>query len=96
MFIRRLRASGAGVAEEFLGLLRRALALSVVIALITVAAGDLNAIAPLISMFFLASYGMINYATYYEMRAGRTSFRPRFRWGDHRASLAGTIACGGA
>lgn len=75
---------------------RRALGVSVVIALITVAAGDLNAIAPLISMFFLASYGMINYATYYEMRAGSTSFRPRFRWGDRRASLAGTIACGGA
>ncbi|MEM7141136.1 MAG: amino acid permease [Actinomycetota bacterium] len=75
---------------------RRALGLSVVIALITVAAGDLNAIAPLISMFFLASYGMINYATYFEMRAGSTSFRPRFRFGDRRASLAGTIACGGA
>lgn len=75
---------------------RRALGVSVVIALVTVAAGDLNAIAPLISMFFLASYGMINYATYYEMRAGSTSFRPRFRWGDQRASILGTIACGGA
>ncbi len=75
---------------------RRALGLCTVIALITIAAGDLNAVAPVISMFFLASYGMINYATYYEFRAGSTSFRPRFRWGDHRASLAGTIACGGA
>lgn len=75
---------------------RRALGLSVVIALVTVAGGDINTIAPLISMFFLASYGMINYATYYEMRAGSTSFRPRFRWGDRRASLAGTLACGGA
>ncbi|MDH5521516.1 MAG: hypothetical protein OEZ14_13410, partial [Acidimicrobiia bacterium] len=56
----------------------------------------LNTVAPVISMFFLASYGMINYATYFEFRAGSTSFRPRFRWGDHRASLAGTIACGAA
>ncbi|MEQ8842482.1 MAG: hypothetical protein RIB98_15975 [Acidimicrobiales bacterium] len=75
---------------------RRALAVCVVIALVTVMAGDLNAIAPIISMFFLATYGLINYATYYEIRAGSTSFRPRFRWYDRRASLAGTIACGGA
>ncbi|MDH3753606.1 MAG: amino acid permease [Acidimicrobiia bacterium] len=83
-------AVGAGPAKNP----RRALAVSAVIALVTVAAGDLNAIAPVISMFFLASYGMINYATYFEFRAGSTSFRPRFRWGDHRASLAGTLACG--
>ncbi len=75
---------------------RRAIALSTVIALGTVAAGDINTVAPVISMFFLASYGIINYATYYEIRAGSTSFRPRFRWYSHRASLAGTIACVGA
>jgi len=85
-------AVGAGPANNP----RRALAVSVVIALATVVAGDLNLIAPIISMFFLASYGMINYATYFEFRAGSTSFRPRFRWGDHRASLAGTVLCGGA
>jgi len=84
-------AVGAGAANNP----RRALAVSVVIALATVAAGDLNVIAPIISMFFLASYGMINYATYFEFRAGSTSFRPRFRWGDHRASLAGTLLCSG-
>ncbi len=87
-----LFAVGAGAGNNP----RRALALCTVIALATIAAGDLNAVAPVISMFFLASYGMINYATYYEFRAGSTSFRPRFRWGDHRASLAGTVACGGA
>lgn len=75
---------------------RRALGVSALIALGTVAAGDLNAIAPVISMFFLASYGMINYATYFEFRAGATSFRPRFRWGDHRVSLLGAVACAGA
>lgn len=75
---------------------RRALGLSMVIAFITVAAGDLNAIAPVISMFFLASYGLINYATYYEIRAGSTSFRPRFRWFDARLSLLGTVACAGS
>ena len=85
-------ATGSGPANNP----RRALGVSLIVALATVAFGDLNAIAPIISMFFLASYGMINYATYFEMRAGSTSFRPRFRWGDHRASLAGTIACAGA
>ena len=72
---------------------RRALALSAVIALITVAAGDLNAIAPIISMFFLASYGLINYATFFEIRAGGTSFRPRFKWFDYRLSLLGLSMC---
>lgn len=85
-------AVGAGVSNNP----RRATMLSAVIALATVALGDLNAIAPIISMFFLASYGMINYATYYEISAGSTSFRPRFRWYHRRASLLGALACGGA
>jgi amino acid transporter len=85
-------ANGAGPTNNP----RRAVLLSSFIGLLTVAAGDLNAIAPVISMFFLASYGIINYATYFEIRAGSTAFRPRFRWYDRRASLAGTIACGGA
>ncbi len=72
---------------------RRALALSAGIALLTVAAGDLNAIAPIISMFFLASYGLINYATFFEIRAGGTSFRPTFKWFDYRLSLAGLLMC---
>ena len=72
---------------------RRALFVSMFIALLTVAAGDLNTIAPVISMFFLATYGMINYATYYEIRAGGTSFRPSFRFGNRGASLAGAVAC---
>lgn len=85
-------AAGAGVLNNP----RRALGLSVLIALATVAIGDINAIAPVISMFFLATYGIINYATYFEIRAGSTSFRPTFRWYDHRASLLGTVACAGA
>lgn len=75
---------------------RRALGISLVIALATVAVGDLNAIAPIISMFFLVTYGIINYATYFEFRAGSTSFRPTFKYGGHRVSLAGTVLCVGA
>lgn len=75
---------------------RRGTALSAGIALATVALGDLDVVAPVISMFFLSSYGMINYATYSEARAASTSFRPTFRYFHWRASLAGTLACLGA
>ncbi len=75
---------------------RRGIALSAAIALLAVVAGDLDMVAPVISMFFLASYGMINYATYLEARAASASFRPRFRHFDWRLSLAGTAACLGA
>lgn len=82
-------AEGAGVSNNP----RRALGVSLIIALATIAVGDLNAIAPIISMFFLATYAIINYATFYEFRAGSTSFRPTFRYGGEKVSLAGTIAC---
>ena len=82
-------AEGAGPANNP----RKALGISLILALGTVAVGDLNAIAPIISMFFLATYGIINYATYYEFRAGSTSFRPTFRFGGDKISLAGTVAC---
>ena len=74
---------------------RPAVLLSLGIALGTVAVGNLNAIAPIVSMFFLISYGLLNYATYYEARAASPSFRPRFRYFDRRASLVGAAACAG-
>jgi len=72
---------------------RRATVLSLCIALATVLLGELNAIAPVVSMFFLISYGLLNYATYYEARGGDPSFRPRFGFFDRRLSLAGAIGC---
>ena len=72
---------------------RRGVVLSGAIALGTIAMGELNIIAPLVSMFFLVSYGLLNYATYYEARASSPSFRPRFRWFDLRLSLLGGLAC---
>ncbi|MDJ0924402.1 MAG: amino acid permease [Acidimicrobiia bacterium] len=75
---------------------RRAVLLSLGIALGTVAIGNLNAIAPVVSMFFLISYGLLNYATYYEARAASPSFRPRFRFFNRRASLVGALACAAA
>ena len=72
---------------------RRATIFSLAIALATVALGELNAIAPVVSMFFLISYGLLNYATYFEARGGDPSFRPRFRYFDKRLSLLGAIGC---
>jgi amino acid transporter len=72
---------------------RRGVYLSAGIAFATVGLGKLNLIAPVVSMFFLISYGLLNYATFFEARAGSPSFRPRFRWYDQRLSLAGALAC---
>ena len=73
---------------------RRAVILTGIIAMATIAAGDLNAIASVVSMFFLTSYGLLNYATYVEAHGAGPSFRPRFRFYDARASLLGTCLCG--
>ncbi len=75
---------------------RRGVLLSTAIAFGTIGIGQLNLIAPLVSMFFLISYGLLNYATFYEARSESPSFRPRFRWFDARASLVGALACLGA
>lgn len=75
---------------------RRGVLLSAAIALATIGLGKLNLIAPVVSMFFLISYGLLNYATFYEARTLSPSFRPRFRWFDFRLSLMGFLACLGA
>ncbi len=72
---------------------RRGVLLSTGIAFITVALGNLNVIAPVVSMFFLISYGLLNYATFFEARSASPSFRPRFRWFHPRLSLVGALAC---
>ena len=75
---------------------RRAVLLSAGIALGIISLGQLNMIARVVSMFFLISYGLLNYATFYEARADSPSFRPRFKWFDPRLSLLGFFTCLGA
>ncbi|MDH4191611.1 MAG: amino acid permease, partial [Betaproteobacteria bacterium] len=72
---------------------RRGVMLSGVIGLAVVALGNLNAIAQVVSMFFLVSYGLVNYATYFEASAASPSFRPTFRWYHRNLSLAGLLGC---
>ncbi len=85
-------AKGVGVADNP----RRGVLLSGAIAVATICLGQLNLIAQVVSMFFLISYGLINYATFYESRTASPSFRPRFRWFSPWLSLAGFIVCTGA
>jgi amino acid transporter len=75
---------------------RRGILLSGTIALGTISLGRLDLIAPVVSMFFLISYGLINYATYFEASAASPSFRPRFRFFHRHLSLLGALGCLGA
>jgi len=74
---------------------RRGVLLSGLIAIVIIGLGNLNLIAAIVSVFFLMSYGLLNYATYFEAKSETPSFRPRFRWYNYRLSLVGFIACGG-
>ncbi|MBR9987149.1 MAG: amino acid permease [Desulfosarcina sp.] len=75
---------------------RRGVLLSAAIAFVTIALGQLNLVASVVSMFFLISYGLLNYATYFEARTQSPSFRPRFKWFSPPLSLAGFAICTGA
>ncbi len=62
------------------------------IALAAVLLGDLNAVATVVTMFFLTTYGMLNLAAALEELVKDPSFRPRIRvpwW----VSLAGAVGC---
>ncbi|MDA1196088.1 MAG: amino acid permease [Planctomycetota bacterium] len=72
---------------------RRATVLSYLIALVCILLGDLNAIAPIITMFFLITYGFLNLATVYEYVTRNPSFRPTFRWCHWTTALAGAVGC---
>ena len=71
---------------------RIAIAVSAAIALAAVLLGDLNAVAPLVTMFFLTTYGMINLVAGLEKLIADPSYRPGLKvpW---VASLAGALAC---
>ncbi len=62
------------------------------VALVVVAMGDLNAVAPVLSMFFLTTYLVLNAAAGIETFLNSPSFRPSFRvhW---FFSLAGAVGC---
>ena len=62
------------------------------VAVVVIWMGDLDFVAPIISMFFLNTYGMVNLAASIEKLVSNPSYRPRFRipwW----VSLLGAIGC---
>ncbi len=73
---------------------RLAILLSAAVAGGCIAIGDLDLIAPIITMFFLATYGTVNLVAGIESLVGNPSYRPTFRthWS---LSLLGGIACVG-
>jgi amino acid transporter len=50
-------------------------------------------IAAVVTMFFLCTYGMINFAAFVESFGANPSFRPRFRFYHWTTSILGTFAC---
>ncbi|MEM7306674.1 MAG: hypothetical protein AAF682_08390 [Planctomycetota bacterium] len=84
----RLFARGFGAAKEP----RFALALSVVLAEVCILSGNLDVIAPVITMFFLTTYGMLNLVAGLEMLVANPTYRPTFRvhW---LVSLVGALSC---
>jgi len=66
--------------------------MSGVVALLAVLLGDLNAVATVVTLFFLTTYGMINVVAAIETLVGNPSFRPRMRV-NWVVSLAAAVAC---
>ncbi|ESP00673.1 hypothetical protein LOTGIDRAFT_177989 [Lottia gigantea] len=72
---------------------RRAYLLAFAIGFAFVCIGDLNAIAPVISNFFLMSYALINYSCFDASLARSPGWRPAFRFYSMWISLVGALIC---
>lgn len=55
--------------------------------------GALNAVAIIVTMFFLYTYGMVNLAAFVESYGANPSFRPRFKFFHWSTALFGAISC---
>jgi amino acid transporter len=88
-----------GVLPKFIGRVygrnkdpRIATLISIGIGLAGFLLGDLNIIAPILSMFFLITYSLLNFAAGFETLIGSPSFRPSFKvyW---ETGIVGFIVC---
>ncbi|MDX1682906.1 MAG: hypothetical protein R3336_07300, partial [Phycisphaeraceae bacterium] len=84
----RLLGKGSGEADEP----RIGTVITLVIALAAVGLGNLNLVAPILTMFFLTTYTVLNIAAAVEQFLASPSYRPSFRvhwiW-----SLLGAVGC---
>jgi hypothetical protein len=85
----RFLGRGSGSGDEP----RRATVMTALVSQGAILLGDLNAIAPIITMFFMVTYGTLNLACFYEYYSGNPSFRPRFKYSHWTLALLGTIGC---
>jgi amino acid transporter len=88
------RLGPLGVLSGKKGEPRRAILVTFLIAEAGILLANLNTIAPLITMAFLVTYGLLNLATFYEAITKNPSYRPQFRFCHWSTSLAGAIGCG--
>lgn len=72
---------------------RRAYFLTFIISLAFILIGKLDAIAPIISNFFLASYALINYACFSASMANSPGFRPQFKYYNKWFALISSFLC---
>ncbi|XP_077555492.1 solute carrier family 12 member 2-like [Haemaphysalis longicornis] len=72
---------------------RRGYMLAFAISLACCAIGELNAIAPIISNFFLAAYCLINFSCFHASFTRMPGFRPAFRYYNLWVSLIGAVLC---
>jgi amino acid transporter len=72
---------------------RRAIVLTGVIAQVSILVGTLDLIAPIITMFFMVTYGYLNFATFRESYSRNPSYRPTFRYAHWSLALLGGVAC---
>ena len=86
--VNRLLATGRGEAGEPIN----ATYVSVALAAVFVALGDIDFIAQILSMFFMVTYGTLCSVSFLEYFAGNPSYRPTFRsrW---YISLIGAVMC---
>ena len=85
----RFFGTASGAANEP----RRATTLTFIIAQACIVLGDLNTIAPIITMFFMITYALLNLATFYESVTNNPSYRPTFKYCHWSLSLLGTLGC---
>jgi solute carrier family 12 sodium/potassium/chloride transporter 2 len=84
----RVLAAGVGQANEP----RNAAILTSVLALVTVALGNIDFVARIVSMFFMVTYGSLCAISFLEHFAARPSYRPSFR-SKWYLSVVGAVTC---
>ena len=72
---------------------RRATTLTFIVAQSGIMLGDLNTIAPVITMFFMITYGTLNLACFFEGIVRNPSYRPTFRFSHWSLALLGSVSC---